>query len=62
MAGIEHDVVVVQMLTRGIGGPCRYGGEQAEGFGRLGRVVEVAPTDARKAGQIGDDRAAQLIE
>jgi len=60
--GIEREVVAVQILAKGIGGPCRHGDEQADCLSGLGQVVEVAPTNARKAGQIGDDRAAQLIE
>ncbi len=60
--GIEHEVVAVQILAKGIGDRCRHGGKQADCLDGLGRVIEVAPTDAREAGQIGDDRAAQLIE
>jgi len=60
--GIEHEVVAVQILAKGIGGPRRHGGEQADCLGGLGQVVEVAPADALKSGRIENDRAARLIE
>ena len=59
---IEHDVVTVQILAEGVDGTCGHDDKQPEGLGGLGRAVEGAPTDARKSGQIGEDRSALLIE
>lgn len=55
-------MVAVKLLAEGVGRGGRHGGELAECLGGSGRAVELEPTDARKAGQIGDDRVAQLIK
>ena len=57
---VQHQIVAVQVLAKSMGSAGRQRGELGQRLGRLRRIVQIAPTDAREAGQVGDDRGAQL--
>ena len=50
----------MQVLAQCLGGAGRQRGELGQRFGRLGRIVQVAPADAWEAAQVGKHRGAQL--
>lgn len=57
---VEHQIVIMQVFAQCVRGTCRQRCKLRQRFGRLRWVRQVAPADARKAAQVGDDRGAQL--
>jgi len=58
--GAEHQVVAMQVFTQSVGRSGWPRSQLGQGFGRLWRVGQVAPADAREAPQVGNDGGAQL--
>ena len=52
----------MQVLTQRTSSARRQGGQLGQSLNRLGWLVQVAPANARKPCQVGDDRATQLDE